>query len=251
VLLDVGQDPHTYVATPGDVAAIHDAQIVFANGVGLEEFLEEMLRNAGGDAQIVYVSDGIDLRKMDAPDDEHEHETDSADPHVWFNVTNVIHWSTRIAGALGEIDVENAETYTSNAAAYVTQLEELDQWIVAQIGAIPAARRKLVTNHPAFGYFTDRYGLEQIGAVYPISPSAEPSAQDIAALEDTVREFNVPAIFTESTVNPKLAEQIASDMGIHLVSLYTGSLGGPGSHTESYLALMRFNVEAIVTALGE
>jgi ABC-type Zn uptake system ZnuABC Zn-binding protein ZnuA len=106
-----------------------------------------------------------------------------------------------------------------------------------------------VTNHPTFGYFADRYGLEQVGAVYAINPSSEPSAQDIAALEDAILEYGMPAIFTESIVNPSLAEQVARDTGVKLVPLYTGSLSGPGGGAETYILLMRYDVNAIVEAL--
>jgi ABC-type Zn uptake system ZnuABC Zn-binding protein ZnuA len=105
-----------------------------------------------------------------------------------------------------------------------------------------------VTNHPAFAYL-QRYGLEQVGAIYPVSPSAEPSAQDIAALEDTIREYGVPAVFTESTVNAKLAQQVADDTGVTLVALYSGSLGEPGSGAESYILLIQYDVTAVVAAL--
>ena len=111
------------------------------------------------------------------------------------------------------------------------------------------ANRMLVTSHPTFGYLSDRYGLEQLGAVYPVSPSSEPSAQDIALLEDAIREFGVPAVFTESTINPKLAAQVAADTGVELVPLYTGSLGAEGSGAETYILLMRYDVSAIVEAL--
>jgi len=114
---------------------------------------------------------------------------------------------------------------------------------------VPEENRKLVTNHPALGYFADRYGFEQVGTVYPVSPSAEPSAQDIARLEEAIRQYGVPAVFAESTVNPALAQQVAQDTGVAMVPLYTGSLGGPGSGVESYIDLMRYDVEAIVSAL--
>ena len=128
-------------------------------------------------------------------------------------------------------------------------MEELDAWIEGEVAKIPEENRKLVTNHPTFGYFADRYGFEQIGALYPISPSAEPSAQDIAALQDAIREFGVPAVFTETTVNPNLAKQIAQDTGIRLVPLYTGSLSEPGDGAGTYIELMRYDVNAIVEAL--
>lgn len=255
VLMSPGVDPHTYVPTPSDTAAIHDAHVVFANGAGLEADLEEVFENAGGDAAQVHVSRGLDFRPAPGGDEhdeaeaEGDHDHGNVDPHVWFSVPNVIHWVENIEHALSALDPDNAENYETKAQAYIHDLEELDAWVKGQVSTIPEANRKFVTNHPAFGYFADRYGLEQVGAVYPVSPSAEPSAQDIAALQEAIREYGVPAVFAESTVNPRLAEQVARDTGIALVPLYTGSLGGPGSGIESYIDLIRYDVTAIVNAL--
>jgi len=253
IMMDIGVDPHSYVPTPADTAAIHDAHVVFANGVGLEANLQEMLASAGGDAALIYVSDGLEHRLAEGATEEdgheHEGEEEGLDPHTWFDVRNVIHWVEKIEQALSNLDPANAEAYRTNAAAYTAELETLDTWVVEQVETIPENNRKLVTNHPAFGYLASRYGLEQVGAVYPISPSSEPSAQDIAALQDTIRAYGVPAVFTESTVNPKLAQQVATDTGVRLVALYSGSLGEPGSGAESYIDLIRFDVQAIVDAL--
>jgi len=243
-LMGVGVDPHSYVPTPAHTAAVHDAHVVFANGAGLEAFLEEMLDSAGGDAVEIDVSAGLELREAE---DKEEHK--GADPHVWFDVQNVIGWVETIQHTLSALDPANAEGYEASAGAYVRELEALDAWIVERVATIPQANLKFVTNHPAFGYFADRYGVEQVGAVYPISPASEPSAQDIAKLEGVIRTYGVPAVFTESTVNPKLADQVARDTGVKLIPLYTGSLGGPGSGAESYIALMRYDVNAIVDAL--
>jgi manganese/iron transport system substrate-binding protein len=252
-LMSIGIDPHSYVPTPAGTAAIHDAHVVFANGLGLEANLEEMLTAAGGDTALIHVSQGLERRLAGGATEETEHEhgdeEEGLDPHTWFDVKNVMHWVETIDQALSTLDPANAEAYQRNAEAYLAELEALDAWVVEQVAIIPESNRKLVTNHPAFGYFADRYGLEQVGAVYPVSPSAEPSAQDIAVLEDAIREYGVPAVFTESTVNPKLAQQVAEDTGVRLVALYSGSLGEPGSGAESYIALMRFDVKAIVDAL--
>ena len=250
VLMGVGVDPHSYAATPADSAAIHDANVVFSNGAGLEANLDNLLANAGGDAVQVQLATGLKLRP--APGQDAHQAADAHgdyDPHVWFDVQNVILWTQAIEQRLSALDPANAATYQANAEAYIAELEALDAWIAAQVATIPEAHRTLVTNHPSFGYLADRYGLEQVGAVYPVSPSAEPSAQDIAALQDAIRAYGVPAVFTESTVNPRLAEQVAQDTGVRLVSLYTGSLGGPGSGAETYLDLMRYDVVAIVEAL--
>jgi ABC-type Zn uptake system ZnuABC Zn-binding protein ZnuA len=270
-LMGTGVDPHGFVPTPSSSAAIYDAHVVFLSGAGLEASLEEMIDEAGGSAVHVDLSEGLDLLEApghlvreddEAGDDEEEGETGPGegtgtgghghgdrDPHVWFSVPNVIAWVDRIEGALSALDPDAAQAYAQNAQAYAQELEALDAWVMDQVASIPEANRKLVTNHPAFVYLADRYGLEQVGAVYPVSPSSEPSAQDIAALQDAIREYGVPAVFTESTVNPKLAEQVASDTGVSLVSLYTGSVGEPGSGAETYMLLIRYNVEAIVEAL--
>jgi ABC-type Zn uptake system ZnuABC Zn-binding protein ZnuA len=251
VLMDVGVDPHSYVPTPAHAAALHDAHLIFANGLGLEADLEEMFASAGGDAIRIHLSD--DLGTLLAAEGT-EHEGDSseeggADPHVWFDVQNVIKWVKAIEQALSALDPDNAPTFTEHARAYTSELQLLDDWIEDQVDSLPVDGRELITNHPAFGYFAERYGLTQIGAVYPVSPSAEPSAQDIAALEDAIRDYDVPAVFTESTVNAKLAKQIADDTGVALVQLYSGSLGEPGSGAETYLQFMRYNASTIVKAL--
>jgi ABC-type Zn uptake system ZnuABC Zn-binding protein ZnuA len=254
VLMEIGVDPHTYVPTPADTVAIHDAHVVFANGAGLEADLEEIFENAGGEAHRVYLSEDLELRPSPGQhegegEEEGGHDHGEVDPHVWFSVPNVIHWLETIEQTLSALDPAHAEVYEGNARAYTRKLEELDAWIEGQVALIREENRKLVTNHTTFGYFADRYGLEQIGALYPVNPSSEPSAQDIVVLQDAIREFGVPAVFAESTVNPKLAEQVARDTGVQLVPLYTGSLGGPGSGAETYIELMRYDVNAIVEAL--
>jgi ABC-type Zn uptake system ZnuABC Zn-binding protein ZnuA len=254
-LMGIGVDPHSYVPTPSGTAAVYDADVVFANGAGLESNLDEMLASAGGGAAEILVSEGVEFLpppdqagQAGSSDESHAHE-ENVDPHVWFSVPNVILWTTNIERALSALDPDNASYYAQNAQAYTAKLEALDAWIQEQVNTIPEAHRKLVTNHPVFGYFAHRYGLEQLGAVYPISPSASPSAQEVAALQEAIQQYDVPAVFAETTVNPKLAQQVANDTGIKLVPLYTGSLGGPGSGAETYIEMMRYDVTAIVEAL--
>ena len=239
-LMGWGVDPHSYVPAPSDMAAVYDAHLLFASGAGLEVFLAEMLANAGGRAVRVYLSDGLQLRTLSAG---------TPDPHVWFDVKNVLHWVNTVEQFLSSLDPANAAAYQANAAAYSAELQALDAWIVQQVATIPQANRKLVIDHPVFGYFSDRYGFEQIGAVYPLNPAAEPSAQDVAALEQVIRQYNVPAVFSENTVSPKLADQVAKDTGIKLFLLYTDSLGGPGTPAATYLDMMRYDVQTLVIAL--
>jgi manganese/iron transport system substrate-binding protein len=159
-------------------------------------------------------------------------------------------WTHNIEYALSTLDPDNAEAYEANAKAYQAKLEELDGWIHEQVAQVSETDRKLVTDHTSFSYFAHRYGFEQIGAVFPgYSTLAEPSAQDIAVLEDAIGEFDVAAVFVGITVNPDLAERVAEDTGTLLVFLYTGSLSEPGGPADDYISLMRYNVSAIVEAL--
>lgn len=260
VLLPVGADPHTYQPRPADLTTMAQAHVIFVNGLGLEESLEPILRDIK-DVPVISVSAGIQPRPIEPSEHEeehkHEHEGEKEevhhheglDPHVWMDVRNVMVWVENIQRTLTALDPDHAALYAANAAAYRAELEALDAWILERVAEVPPENRKLVTNHPTFGYFADRYGFEQIAAVYPISPGAEPSAQGIAELQEVIQQFGIPAVFIETTVNPKLAEQVARDTGVRLVTLYTDSLGGPGSGAESYVAMMRYNVEAIVSAL--
>jgi ABC-type Zn uptake system ZnuABC Zn-binding protein ZnuA len=252
VLMPVGTDPHTFEPTPQDVAAVADAHVVFANGVGLEIFLENLLESAGQGVTVVPVSYGVDLLQLEgAHEQEHAegHEGES-DPHTWFDPNNVMVWTHNIEHALSTLDQDNAGLYEENAEVYRGKLEELDGWIWEQLAQVPEANRELVTDHTSFSYFAHQYGFEQIGAVFPgYSTLAGPSAQDIAALEDAIGEFDIQAVFVGLTVNPDLAERVADDTGIQLVFLYTGSLSEPDGPADDYLSLMRYNVSAIVEAL--
>jgi ABC-type Zn uptake system ZnuABC Zn-binding protein ZnuA len=247
VLFPIGADPHTFDPRPQDVAAISDAQVVFINGLGLEEPLQPAL-DANAKGNVVAISDGIDVRKLDSAAAAVEHGGN--DPHTWTDPNNVIVWTQNIATALAQANPANAAVYQANASTYIASLRDLDAWIRSEVAQIPPERRKLVTDHYAFGYFADEYGFEQVGAlVGSFSTNASPSAQEIATLEDTIRAQKVPAVFVGMTVNASLAEQVAQDTGTKVVPVYTGSLTAPGGNAGTYLAFMHYNVNAIVEAL--
>jgi ABC-type Zn uptake system ZnuABC Zn-binding protein ZnuA len=252
VLMPVGTDPHTFEPTPQDVAAVADAHVVFASGAGLEIFLEDLLESAGQGVTLVPASYGIDLLQLEGlHGQEHaEGHEGEFDPHTWFDPNNVMVWTHNIEHTLSTLDQDNANLYEKNAEAYRGKLEELDRWIRDQLAKVPEANRKLVTDHTSFSYFAHQYGFQQIGAVFPgYNTLAEPSAQDIAALEDAIGEFDIQAVFVGLTINPDLAGRVADDTGIQLVFLYTGSLSEPGGPADDYLSFMRYNVSAIVEAL--
>jgi len=240
VLLPIGADPHAFEPRPQDVAALTDADLVLVNGLGLEATLQPLLGNA---RTIVTVSDGINALPF-------AEEEGGLDPHVWQDPNNVIVWARNIRDAFAQADPAHADEYASNAETYIAELTALDAWIKEQVAQIPEANRKLVTDHEDFGYFTARYGFEQVGAVVPsVSTGSAPSAQELAALEDAIRSSGVKAVFVGSTVSPDLSRRVAEDTGVRLVFLFTDSLSPAGGDAESYLAFMRHNVNAIVEAL--
>jgi len=256
VLFPPGADPHTFEPRPQDIAALSEAKVVIINGMDLEEALEPSLE-ANVKGTLVHASEGIEALALAGGEHEGEeiegeegHHHEGGDPHTWTDPNNVIVWTQNIAAALAEADPDNAKAYQANADAYIKSLQELDTWIRAEIGQIPAERRKLVTDHLAFGYFADEYGLEQVGALIgSFSTNAASSAQELAKLEDKIREQDVQAVFVGKTVNPEMAGQVARDTGVKLVHVYTGSLTEPGGEADSYLNFMRYNVNAIVEAL--
>ena len=272
ILLPIGSDPHTFTPTPQDAVAIAGAHGVFINGLGLEEFLGGLVENAGGEASVIPVAAGVEVREFgegeagdehgEAHDDEeqaeehdeaegeHAHEHSGIDAHIWTTPANAIVMVHNIEQALSALDPANAETYETKAEAYAAELETLDAWVKSQIETIPVENRKMVTDHGTFGYYADRYGLEIIGAVIPgYSTEAEPSAGELAGLQEAIGQYRVKAIFVGTTVNPVLARQVAEDTGIQLVGLYSDSLGEAGSGAETYLEYIRYNTRAIVEAL--
>ena len=144
----------------------------------------------------------------------------------------------------------HASIYASNAKEYKTKLQAVDTWIHQQVSLVPENNRKIVTDHLIFGYFASVYGFEQLGAIIPgYSTLSEPSAQDIADMEDSIRVVGVKAIFVGNTVNPNMAERVAEDTGIKLIPVYTGSLSLSDGEAPTYIDYMRYNTNAFVDAL--
>lgn len=254
VLIPVNVDEHGYEPIPQDAAKIAQASLVFENGAGLEQFIEKLMQNAGGSTHLVSVSEGVTLLQGALEDEVQPDQTPVAgtkgDPHVWLDPNNVLIWVQNIEQALSSADPQHAADYQKNADQYRQQLKDLDAWIQQQIEQVPQDRRKLVTDHLIFTYFASRYHFEQVGAVVPgYSTLAAPSAQELAQLEDQVRKLKVPAIFVGNTVNPSLSERVAQDTHTKLVHILTGSLTDQKGAAPTYIDYMKYNVNAIVTAL--
>jgi ABC-type Zn uptake system ZnuABC Zn-binding protein ZnuA len=250
-------DPHTFEPTPKDVAKIASSQILILNGAGFEEWLTQTIEGVSGERMIIEASSGLMPRRAqegEKSDNSLQEETQPAheiDPHFWLDPINVIKYVENIRDGLIAADPAGKDIYTQNAQAYIAQLKELDSWIQQQLSAIPKDRRLIVTNHESFGYFADRYGFKIIGAIIPsVSADAAPSAQQMVKLVELIRENHVLAIFLETGSNPQLAQQIARETGVTVVTdLYTHSLSAPDGPAPTYLDMMRYNTLNLVNAL--
>ena len=192
-----------------------------------------------------------DEHAHDEEEGHHDHHHGEFDPHFWFDPLRVQSAVNEIATRLSALDPDGAEIYQDNASAYVSELAKLHSWIETQVETIPADNKLLVTSHDSFQYFAARYGFKVVGAILPsVTTEAEPTAQDLAALVETIEHEGAKVIFGENIHSDRLAKRIAEETGASVVgSLYTGSLGEPGGDAETYLDLMRFNVNTIVEAL--
>lgn len=240
-LLPVGSDPHSYQATPQDIARVSESKLIIVNGAGYENFLQTLLDNTSGDATLIEASAGISPR---------EDPERGPDPHMWLNPNLVLTYVENIRAALTQFDPAGEETYRANADAYSAKLNELDASIFEQVGQIPIQKRLLITNHESFGYFAERYGFIVVGTVVEsFSTDASPSAQQLAALIDQIQASGASAIFLDASDNTTLAQQIAEETGVKVVTdLHLESLTD-GAPAATYIDMMKHNVSSIVEAL--
>ena len=250
LLLPSGADPHSYQARPDDLRKLNAANVVFINGLHLEEAMTPALGNLDSSAPVIAVNTGVATRKFGGDHEAADAGHADADPHTWMDVRNVQQWVENIAAVLATLDPAHAEEFTANAAAYQTQLDALHQEITALAAAIPAERRKFVTDHDNLGYLADAYGFSVVGAVVPsLSTLAAPSAQELAALQQQVAQQGVTAILVGTTVNPDVAQQIAADTGAVVTPIYTDSLSDASGPAATYIDMMRYNLTQIAAAL--
>jgi ABC-type Zn uptake system ZnuABC Zn-binding protein ZnuA len=248
-LMPLGMDPHAYQPTPQDVARIAASQVLIINGANFEAWLAKTLENAGMQGAVITASTGLTSRKPGSGEALDPGQV--GDPHFWLDPNNVIQYVENIRAGLVAADPAGKAEYNQNAQNYIAQLKDLDAWIRTQVAAIPPGKRLLVTNHESFGYFADRYGFTIAGTVIPSTSSeASPSARQMAALIDHIKQSGVRAIFLETGANPQLAGQIAQETGAKIVTdLYTHSITAPGGEAPGYIEMMKHNVTLIVNAL--
>lgn len=255
VLMKPGQDPHSFEPSAGGLTAAAEADVIFVNGWDLEEGLVADLENVAQSVPLVPIAAGIAPLAFGGHEEEAGQAQHGADPHTWLDPHLVRQWVENAEQMLADLDSAHAGEYAGNASAYQAELEALIAYYDQKVAQIPADRRKLVTNHDSLGYFAKAYDFEVVGTVLPAASTlAEPSASDLAELLGAMEREGVCTLFAETTANEQLAETVATELGncesVQVVTLYTGALGPAGSEADSYLGLMRANIDAIVSGLG-
>ena len=258
-LVPAGGEPHTFDPSPSDVTRLEDAVLVVQNGLGLDDWLADLVADAGTEAPIIVLGEdleGVEYRSAGAheahEETEAEHEAglgadETLDPHLWLNVAYAALYVDRIEDALAAADPPGAEAYAANSDAFRAELGELDQYAREKLGAIPAERRKVVSFHEAFVYFADAYGLTIVDTVVD-APGQDPSAGAVAALIDEIERSGAAAILAEAQFPTDLVDRIAEETGATVVAdLYSDSLGPPPA--DSFVGMIRADVDAIAGAL--
>lgn len=257
-LIGPGGDAHVYTPSPADAKRIAAARLVIVNGLGFEGWLPRLVKSSGSKATVIEASRGI--KPLEAADADHDHKdhnhgkahTHDApfDPHAWQSVANVKVYVGNIRDALAAADPDGAALYAANAADYLGKLDALDGEIRAAIAKIPAQRRKVISTHDAFSYFADAYGIAFI-APQGVSTDAEASARAVARIIKQIKAEAIPAVFIETITDPRLMRRIAAETGAKIGgALYSDSLTDENGEAPTYIAMVRHNIKALTSALG-
>jgi zinc/manganese transport system substrate-binding protein len=239
-LVPKGGDVHTFDPRPSDITRVADAQLVVANGLGLDEWLTKLAADSGTNAPIVTLADSV-------PKDQYIVEGGIPNPHLWLDPDDAAIYATTIGDALSRLDPANSAVFKANATAFQAKIRDLKTWGRNLVGALSTDRRTLIAFHDALPYFARAYGLEIAGVIVK-APGQDPSASDITALVTAIRDNHIHVVVSEVQFSDKLARTIADETGVTIVSdLYDDSLGDPP--VDTYDALVRYDLDRLVTAL--
>lgn len=243
-LVGPGSDAHVFQPAPADARRVAQAPALFVNGLGLEGWLPRLVQASGGKARIVTVSAGVKPIRDEA--DGHGHDVD---PHAWQDVANARIYVANIRDALIAADPDGAADFSQRAKDFLQTLDSLDAEIRAGVASIPAARRRIITSHDAFGYFAKAYGLAFI-APQGVSTETEASSRDVARIIRQIKAEKIPAVFLENISDPRLMKQVARESGARIgEAVFSDSLSPKDGPASTYVAMMRHNLKAFTQAL--
>ena len=260
-LVGPGGDAHVFEPSPADARAMAEADLVIINGLGFEGWMERLVKASGYGGPLALATADVRPRSLDDADadahghgDAHGHTGEpeaprTLDPHAWQDLANGRLYVKAIARALAAAAPADAATFEANAKAYDAELAELDAWVRQSIAEVPSAKRRVITSHDAFGYLAAAYGIEFL-APLGLSSEAEASAGSLAALIRQLREERIKALFVESIMDPRLIAMLAREAGVPPGQpLYSDALSAPGAGAETYVAMFRHNITALVVGM--
>jgi manganese/iron transport system substrate-binding protein len=238
-----GAEIHNYQPTPRDLLRVRDADLLLWNGLGLERWFEQFMSRVKSATDVV-VSEGVE----EIPISQGPYRN-KANPHAWMSPTDVQIYIENIRKAMVEADPSNADVYNANAAAYTKQIQDLVDPLKERLDSIPESKRFLATSEGAFSYLARDFGLQEI-YLWPINADAQGTPQQVRQLIDAIRDNEIDAVFSESTVSDKPARQVARETGASYGGvLYVDSLSEADGPVPTYIDLLRITVETVVTGL--
>jgi zinc/manganese transport system substrate-binding protein len=236
-------DAHVYQPKPADAEKLGDARLILVNGLGLEGWIDRLIKASGAKAPVIVATKGINPQKL-------REERIGLDPHAWQSIANAKIYAASIRDGLIAADPEGEATYRANADNYLARLDALEKEVLADIAKIPPGRRQIITTHDAFGYFGTAYGFRFI-APEGISTETEASAREVAKIIRQIRAQKIPAVFLENVTDPRLVRRIASESGATVGgTLYSDALSPPDGPASTYIDMMRNNVRELAAALA-
>lgn len=239
ILVGPEVDAHTFEPLPDQAVALQKADLLIENGLGLEPWLNKLYTASESNAMRFVIANELPLK--------------SQDPHLWLAVNQALLAVDAIQTALTQAMPKHADTFYNNAARYIGELKELEEWIFESVAKIPHSKRNLLTYHDNLFYFAKRYGFADCGSILGTTStdSPDPSAKQFASLLDRIQQLSIAAIFSDAMSSQQLPNQLAHEAGLPApVPLYIDNLGKPGSNVDSYIKLMRYNVSNITEALS-
>ncbi len=238
-------DTHVYQPSPADAQQLAAARLILVNGLGLEGWIERLIKASGTKAPVAVATKGIKPQQMN---DEGRIGTD---PHAWQSIANAKIYVVNIRDALIAADPEGASNYRANAENYLSKLDALDKEVTAEIAAIPPARRQIITTHDAFGYFGTAYGFRFV-APMGISTETEANARDVAKIIRQIKAQKIPAVFLENVTDTRLLQTIAAESGAKIGgTLYSDALSVPDGPAGTYIEMMHNNIRELSAALKD
>lgn len=242
-IVPIGSDPHLYEPTPSDLLKVQNADIILINGLTFEGWLNKLIMASSTKAHIVTISEGIKVI-------QNEIHQNAVDPHAWMDVNNAIVYCKNILSAFVKAAPLNSKEFEFNFNIYKKELETLNNFVIEKISSIPESKRILITSHDGFRYFGKAYGLK-LEPLQGTSTESDVQSKTILHINTIIKKYKIPAIFAESTINPKLLHQIKNDNNIQIGGkLYADSLGDPLGEASTYIKMMKSNTETIAKGLN-